>query len=166
MAVRVAFGDSRLPERFWGKVQVMPSGCWEWRGFISAKGYGVFNGRKLCNAQHAHRVALIVFSGESLAGLETDHLCRNRRCVNPEHLEAVTRYENQRRSPISMMNVMASKTHCVNGHEFTPENTGHSYGGKARRVCIQCRRQKIREYCRVYDRIRRPRGVPRKAAAR
>jgi HNH endonuclease len=81
-----------VQERFWEKVE-QGEGCWLWTGAID-RGYGqfVWNGRK-----RAHRVAYELIIGPIPEGLELDHLCRNKSCVRPEHLEPVTKAENIRR---------------------------------------------------------------------
>lgn len=88
-------------ERFEDKVERIPfHACWEWIGSKSGDGYGRFwNGRGLVNA---HRWSYEDRRGEIPDGLELDHLCRNRSCVNPWHLEPVTKSENLRRSPVFM----------------------------------------------------------------
>jgi|SRR5215472_5456853 len=144
------YGDPRLPVRFWSKVICAPSGCWEWTGFRNGKGYGMFRVDNK-RVRHAHRVALVAALGYEKHEKETDHLCRNPACVKPLHLEFVSRRMNQERSPISMLNVESQKTHCRYGHPFDIANTGHRYDGKKARVCITCRRRRIREYCRRYD---------------
>lgn len=93
----IEFGDPCLPERFWQKVRVRDSGCWEWIGTIrSVRGYGCFqfNGKSLA----AHRLSYSSLVGPIPEGLHIDHLCRFTECVNPEHLEPVTLQENNRRS--------------------------------------------------------------------
>jgi hypothetical protein len=89
------YGDERLPPRFWNKVAaVKGGGCWYWMAGLFRGGYGQFRfGRNT----RAHRVAYEALVGEIPAGLDLDHLCRVRHCVNPEHLEPVTRKENIRR---------------------------------------------------------------------
>lgn len=103
-----------LPPRFWSKVDIT-DGCWLWCGAIfPATGYGAY--RVDGQTRTAHSVAYEALVGPVPAGLEIDHLCRTRPCVRPKHLEPVTHRENMRR-------YSAAKTHCVNGHLRTPENT-------------------------------------------
>lgn len=86
----------------------------------------------------AHRLAYARVNGAIPEGLEIDHVCRNKQCVNPLHLEAVTHNENIRRR-------YADYTHCVNGHEYTPENTYiRTNGYRDCRVCIRARVKKYR----------------------
>jgi hypothetical protein len=85
-----------LTERLWQKIRRTPDGCWEWTGAMSrATGYGkaTMNGR----SDGAHRIMYELIVGPIPTGLDLDHLCRNRICVNPAHLEPVTRSENVRR---------------------------------------------------------------------
>ena len=78
--------------RFWDKVEKGP-GCWNWSGRVGRKGYGQFgNGRS--RSTLVHKIAYEAIRGPVPDGLELDHLCRNRRCVNPDHLEPVTHREN------------------------------------------------------------------------
>jgi len=118
--------------RFWLKVN-KTEGCWVWTAAKTRWGYGYvrFDGRN----QHAHRVAYKLLKGQIPENRELDHLCRNRACVNPEHLEAVSRRTNLLRGE-GVSAVHAAKTHCVNGHEFTPENT---YEWRGTRNCKVCR---------------------------
>ena len=110
--------------------------CWYWALAYDVKGYGRawFSGR-----QHkAHRLVYELLIGKIPEGLELDHLCRNRLCVNPSHLEPVSHAENVRRGKAGRHH--RSKTHCVNGHEYTPENTYlRPTQLKGLRDCRKCR---------------------------
>jgi len=124
--------------RFWSKVE-KTSNCWNWLG-AKTKGYGIIN----INRKNvlAHRYSYMQAVGEIPEGLQIDHLCRNRSCVNPNHLEIVTNKENCLRG-ISPNAQNARKTHCKHGHEFTPENT-YIRPDNGQRNCMICK-QKIRQ---------------------
>lgn len=121
-------------ERFNESHVVLSSGCWKWTKADRGNGYGVvwYRGKNV----PAHRLALLLYRGVPLkTDLVADHLCRNTMCVNPEHLEMVsTRINNLRGESPYAKN--AAKTHCENGHEFSPNNT-YLYLG--RRNCKICR---------------------------
>lgn len=123
-----------LAERFWSYVE-KSDGCWRWLGFIGKEGYGRFGARKGTTSTLAHRVSYELSVGPIPQGLEIDHLCRNRACVNPSHLEPVTREINIRRG-ISPAARHAKKTHCIRGHEFTVDNI--YWGPKNARHCRTC----------------------------
>jgi hypothetical protein len=91
-------------------------GCWEWESYRSPLGYGrcQWNGRP---GAIAHRVLFEALNGPLSPGLEVDHLCKNKACIRPDHLEAVTRDEHARRHPL------ATRTLCAQGHEYTPGRT-------------------------------------------
>jgi hypothetical protein len=110
------------------------SGCWLWAGAIWQNGYGAFYLRG--KNQTAHRAAYEIRHGKPIDGLEIDHLCRNRCCVNPDHLEMVSTQTNTLRG-IGATAVNKRKIHCSRGHEYTSENTRLSPAG--RRFCIKCK---------------------------
>lgn len=120
--------------------------CWHYAGYIvKNSGYGRISG------ELAHRVFWREARGPVPEGLVLDHLCRNRRCVNPEHLEPVTLGENIRRG----ISANGSKTSCSNGHKFTPSNTfNYVYRGVKRRRCRICHRVRTKEHVRQH-RIRK-----------
>lgn len=124
-------GDPRLPQRFWNKVEESTSGCWLWTASTSAKGYGHYYFE--CAVWQAHRASYTALVKDIPKGLQMDHLCRVRNCVNPYHLEPVSSRENTRRSPIHCGN----KTHCPKGHEYAGENL--VIGKYNKRYCRQCR---------------------------
>lgn len=134
--------------RFWAAI-VKADGCWLWTRANNGR-YGLLsvNGRD----RLAHRFAYEHFRGPIPVGMQIDHLCRKSLCVNPDHLEVVTNRQNTLRG-VSNAAVNAKKTHCLNGHEFTPENTRldrkHKVG--VERVCRTC----LREYWRQRRRKRR-----------
>ena len=136
-------------ERFWKFVSPEPfSGCWLWTGCILSpskggeNGYGRFGIGKAIST-YAHRWAYENFRGPIPAGLDLDHLCRVRSCVNPDHLEPVTRSENVLRGKIS---AERNQTHCKHGHEFDAANTYAQKTGLRR--CRRCAadREKIRRH--------------------
>lgn len=127
-------------ERFMRHVEmVTESGCWIWTGGLSS-GYGNFhNGFTQCMA---HRFSYESYRGPIANGMDIDHLCRVRCCVNPWHLEVVTRRENVLRG-IGPCAINAKKLHCVNGHELAGDNL-YIWSGKRR--CKSCRRDVNRKW--------------------
>jgi len=137
-------------QRFWEKVCPRKK-CLEFTGCRDTNGYGTFWGDR-GRMEKAHRWSYQAYVGAIPDGLEMDHLCRNRVCVHPDHLEPVTHAENMTRS----MSGLAAKlrldgmTHCKRGHEFTPSNI---YWGKTRignpaRWCRTCRREYMHDWRR------------------
>lgn len=120
-----------IAERLEDKIVRRVDGCWEWVAGKTGGGYGFIHidGRP----KLAHRVMYELHVGPIPQALQIDHLCRNRACVNPDHLDPVSSAENTRRG----LAARGPITHCKRGHEFTPENTGrHSKTGA--RVCRKC----------------------------
>ena len=92
----IQFGDSRLPERFWRKA-TETSDCWVWQAAIHRKGYGQFYFRH--QMAQAHRVAYEVLVGQIGHGMQLDHTCFNKACVNPAHLNPVSNKQNSENRP-------------------------------------------------------------------
>lgn len=114
------------------------SGCHIWKGYTSAKGYGRY-GRK-----QAHVYAWERANGHPVPqGLELDHLCRNPSCVNPDHLEPVSHYENLLRSPLTLAGRNIRKTHCASTHPYDEKNT---YRWRNKRFCRTCLRENGRAF--------------------
>lgn len=127
-------------KRFWDKVDIKgPDDCWEWQRSLNNGGYGRshFNGKQI----KAHRLSFLLTHHEIPEGMLVLHKCDNPKCVNPDHLFLGTHYDN-------MQDMKAKgrarnqgryiKTHCVHGHEYTPENTYLTPKGK--RKCRSCHR--------------------------
>ncbi len=125
--------------RFLTKFRV-GDGCWEWTASVRRDGYGQFrlDGRVVS----AHRVSYGLFVGPIPEGLTLDHLCRNRLCVRPDHLEPVTLCENILRGE-SLPAQNARKTQCPQGHAYDEANT--RIGRHGWRVCRTCHRDRERE---------------------
>lgn len=109
--------DARLPPRFWSKVRVDDAGCWRWVAAHDEFGYARFGW--LGHNRHAHRVCYERLVGPVPPGLELDHLCRVRDCVNPSHMEAVTHHVNMVRSLAPTIVTMHAGV-CLRGHAYVP----------------------------------------------
>jgi hypothetical protein len=140
-------------DRWLERVVVDDNGCWFWLGW-TVGGYAIVELPMVAGRRQRRRLHRLVYQelvGPIPDGYEIDHLCHNadlscagghpcqhRRCVNPAHLEAVTHAVNCQRG---RGNGYGARTHCKNGHEFTPENTLVSH---QRRACRACNREKMR----------------------
>jgi hypothetical protein len=133
------------------------SGCWLWTGALTGTGYGQFWIGDRTTVAHRFSYELLV--GPIPRGRDLDHKCRIRCCVNPAHLEPVTRAENMRRAaPFGTLGGHhRTKTRCKRGHPFDETNTDHRLGanGKPRRQCRECVRIVGREYWERAGRSRR-----------
>lgn len=130
--------DQATSERFWAKV--VPTGfCWEWSAGLDPAGYGRFGLNR--TAALAHRVSYEMLVGPIVGGLHVDHLCRNRKCVNPDHMDLVTNEENIRRG-FGPNHFHSLKTHCPEGHPYNGYNLKMDHG---KRRCRACRNKVQRE---------------------
>lgn len=140
-------------ELFWQKVNRIEGDnqCWIWTAYRNRKGYGQV--RASGKVVGAHRVAYELLIGPIPPGLQIDHLCRNRACCNPTHLEAVTINENARRGADNpFRRAQKAKTHCPRGHAYDEANTYVDARGS--RQCKTCTLDSGRRY------LERKRGGP------
>lgn len=168
-------------ERFLRKIKLNKNGCCVFGHNLNKNGYAMFKIGRPTKWRSAHRYSYEVHKGQIPNGLTIDHLCSVRNCVNPEHLRAVTLQENIRaggsiraleryRSKMTLserqekmrsiqkiaVQLRASKTHCRNGHLYTPENTKSDKNHH--RLCIECSRKSGRESMRRRRAALRNRG--------
>lgn len=127
--------DDKFKKRFWPKVDnTSKEDCWNWTANKSNGGYGLIKYKN--STISAHRVSYILLKGKIPDGLVLDHLCRNRSCVNPDHLEIVTQRENILRGNGSPAK-NAKKEFCIRGHSFKERGHLDKHG---RRICLECKR--------------------------
>ena len=142
------FNSPNLPDRFWKKIAVQQASslvatpCWIWTGYVMPEGYGMFRwDGKTCLA---HRVSRQVLIGPIPKGLEPDHLCRVRKCVNPEHTEPVTRRVNVLRGEAPAAK-LSKRTVCDAGHELSGDNLIKCRLRNGSRTCRMCYNKKQRD---------------------
>ncbi len=129
-----------IVERFWEKVDKLAIGCWLWTG-NTKHGYGYFYGTAAQKNVRAHRFAYEQSIGPIPKGLTIDHLCRNRICVNPNHLEIVTNRVNVLRG-VGETAINARKTICIHGHLLRDHNLYITPNGRRQcRICLASRRR-------------------------
>lgn len=126
--------DLLTMDKIISNVNFLPSGCWEWKGCVNDKGYGQI--RVKGKTYYTHRLMYKFTKGVLVPWLTIDHLCMNRSCCNPVHLEQISNRENNRRGN-SISAKKSRQTHCIRGHELNGGNlrirtdTGH-------RQCVKC----------------------------
>jgi hypothetical protein len=146
--------DKSVDERFWAKVEEpfdAINDCWVWKAARSQKGYGQFRiGPRGAGSNRnilAHVWAYEFFNGPVPKGNELHHICETKSCVNPSHLEPLTRAEHMRRSPnwrASMGARGRAKTHCRHGHPLSGNNL--YLDGRGRRNCRECHKLNARRF--------------------
>ena len=143
-------------QRFWEKVTIQANGCWTWNGRLSGGGYGQFKtgGKYRAAHRYAYETTVLTIKG----GLTLDHICRNRSCVNPLHLEPVTQRENILRG-ISFAASNAKKTHCPKGHDLSGGNLRFHNGKRHCRKCHAERNRRQRELTRMRSHLSLPQGL-------
>lgn len=144
----------QIETRFWSKVDTSGD-CWRWTGAKCSTGYGAFEGGErhpAARTRLTHRIAYALTQGGLPEGLTLDHLCRVRDCVNPAHLEPVTRGENVLRG-VGHAAQNKRKTHCVRGHKLPPP------GENGWRHCHPCVQQRVFERSQREKAERAARGL-------
>jgi HNH endonuclease len=134
-----------LPDRVAAKIGSLGTdGCWPWLGYINGDGYGRVAWHR--RSTQAHRVVYELLVGPIPEGLQIDHLCRVRHCVNPGHMEPVSQAENLRRGagPWPAAAINRDKTHCPHGHAYDEVNTIRRSDGSRR--CRICNRNQCAAY--------------------
>lgn len=135
--------ERRVLDRVLASIEKPEEGCWLFLGSLDRDGYGTVGVPGL-GTRRVHRIAHAVLIGPIPEGMEIDHLCRVRNCINPSHLEAVTRRVNSLRSE-SFAAINARKTHCAKGHPYSRENTYlRKGGGRTCRICNDAAKAKWR----------------------
>lgn len=127
-------------ERLANKFTISQNGCWEWIAYIDNNGYGRISINS--KSRLAHRVMYMITNKKLNKSLEIDHLCKNRKCINPKHLEEVEAIENTKRGDAWLYNI--NKTHCRKGHQYDKDNTYIYSDG--RRACRKCDRLRPSRY--------------------
>ena len=150
---------AKLSSRFWAKVDRRLNGCWTWRAALQRNGYGTFGvGRKMVPA---HRVAWALANGSIPFGMNVDHLCRNRSCVRPDHLEAVTSRENSLRGAHPQFTAHR-ELRCTRGHDLSTDDAYAVMANGGKR-CKECQRMRNKRW---YDANRETILLRRRCAAR
>lgn len=123
-----------LEERLTGKLDTSGE-CHIWQGAVSTSGYGVIGLPRTSRTDYVHRVSYRIHIGEIPDGMQVDHLCRNKLCANPEHLEVVTQGENLKRELDARW---GGRTHCNHGHDLS-RSQKVTPGGRS--YCRECHKR-------------------------
>lgn len=127
--------------RWEAKVDTNRGECWEWTASLNSRGYSLISYRG-GKTMLGHRYAYQAFRGEIPNGMQIDHRCQNKKCVNPDHLEVATPLENTRRGN-SPSAINARRIECKHGHTLLGDNLIIRKDGK--RACRECHRRTNRE---------------------
>ena len=145
-AILAVKGADFLRKYFLDRSVRTESGCLEWTGSRNHKGYGItgfrcFSATRTCNA---HRLVFLLNQGRLTPGLTIDHLCGNRACIEPSHLDECSNTENNRRSPNTWVGKGIRKTHCPQGHPLVEGNLVPAQLRRGSRACLTCNRERTR----------------------
>ncbi len=140
--------ENNIEQRFWSKVQKTDN-CWLWLGCLDGTGYGriFWKNHKMLQA---HRFAYELLVDKIPENLQCDHICRNRSCVNPAHIELVTNKINTLRG-ISFAAENFKKTHCPKGHILSDDNIYPSIKKRGKRSCKICQRGRNKRRKSLYN---------------
>lgn len=152
-----------IEERLLERIELSDTGCWVYTGGLDKDGYGkIKEGPRGGRTLRSHRVAYELWHGEIPPGLELDHLCRTRNCVNPSHMECVSGLENTMRGR-SFVVANAAKTHCPKEHPYDKNNTlwtvvrryenGRVQWGRRCRECLAAKRRAYRREKRLGQKL-------------
>lgn len=132
-----------IENRFWKKVR-KTADCWEWIAGCDSDGYGRID------KYRAHQLSYILAYGSIPKGKELNHTCQVRRCVRPDHLEALTHKEHLRKTPGTFGYKWAQRTHCEKNHELAGDNLVQALLKRGLRRCRTCYIEYQREYRRLH----------------
>lgn len=153
--MRTTTTENRLA-RFEEKYQPDPnSGCWIWLGAMDVKGYPLVKGEG--KVKYAYRLAYLMFKGKVRKGYDVHHTCHTPLCVNPDHLQALTRRAHTALGE-NIVGRNIRKTHCERGHPFRGENL--RVDSKGKRGCKTCDRERMREVRRMWKENHPDRRLP------
>lgn len=128
-----------IEERLLSKIQIDNKDCWVWTGSVFKQKYSTYSQIRIKNkCRKAHQVSYEVFIGPIPQGRELDHLCKNKLCINPAHLEPVTHFENMERG------YWTTKDECIHGHSYGGGNTYLNTRGH--RECRTCRKERSQKF--------------------
>jgi len=155
-------------ENFRNGYKILPNGCWQWIRFTSKVGYGRITVNK--KSYLVHQYSYVIHNGTIPKGHYIHHLCHNKSCVNPKHLQAVTAKQHFVKHGSGIAEMHRKITHCPAGHKYTKESTGYNNGTcRYCKICVRKRdsiRQKAKKTCCVNGHKYTPETVRYKADGR
>jgi len=141
-----------MKQRILKRIEIDSNQCWNWTSYLMKNGYGVIGIKinRIKSSWLAHRISYLCFIGDIPEGYTLDHLCRNRGCVNPKHLEPTTLQENHKRGE-NPQTINSRKTHCIRGHSLENAYIEKQNG---KRHCNVCRKEYMNKYFQAHKTMR------------